>query len=114
MPVNLITVSEIEFFKAEYYARYGTSADAESHYKAAIEASFTSAGLSAADATDIYTNYYPWDNANYAKLIGIQKWIALGGTNNFEAWCEMRRLKYPAFGTVTGAIFTMLQMMYIS
>lgn len=103
MPVNLITVSEIEFFKAEYYARYGTSVDAESHYKAAIEASFTSAGLSAGDATNIYTTDYPWNNSNYAKLIGIQKWIALGGTNNFEAWCEMRRLKYPAFGTVTGS-----------
>lgn len=103
MPVNLITVSEIEFFKAEYYARYGTSAVAESHYKAAIEASFISAGLTASAAADIYTIHYPWDNANYAKLIGIQKWIALGGTNNFEAWCEMRRLKYPAFGTVSGS-----------
>ncbi len=102
MPVNLITVSEIEFFKAEYSARYGTSENAEAHYKAAITASFTSAGLSASDATDIYTTYYPWDNTNYAKLIGIQKWIALGGTNNFEAWCEMRRLKFPTFGTVSG------------
>lgn len=102
MPVYLITVSEIEFFKAEYYARYGASVDAESHYKAAIEASFTSAGLDAAQAADIYTNSYPWDNANWDKLIGIQKWIALGGTNNFEAWCEMRRLQYPAFGSVTG------------
>lgn len=103
MPVNLITVSEIEFFKAEYSARYGTSADAETHYKAAIVASFTSAGLSASSAADIYTTSYPWNNANYAKLIGIQKWIALGGTNNFEAWCEMRRLKFPAFGTVSGS-----------
>lgn len=103
MPVNLITVSEIEFFKAEYYARYGSSSDAESHYKKAIEASFTSAGLSAGDAAVIYNTYYPWDNANYKKVIGIQKWVALSGTNNFEAWCEMRRLKYPEFGTVTGA-----------
>ena len=102
MPVYLITVSEIEFFKAEYYARYGSSADAESHYKKAIEASFTSAGLPASDAAVIYNTYYPWDNANYKKVIGIQKWIALSGTNNFEAWCEMRRLKYPKFGTVTG------------
>ncbi len=101
MPVYLISVFEIEFFKAEYYARYGSSADAEVHYKAAIEASFSSAGVSG--ASDIYTTYYPWDNANYAKVIGIQKWIALGGTNNFEAWCELRRLKYPAFGNVTGA-----------
>ncbi|HYX09437.1 MAG TPA: SusD/RagB family nutrient-binding outer membrane lipoprotein [Bacteroidales bacterium] len=102
MPVYLITVSEIEFFKAEYYARYGSAADAQAHYQAAIEASFTSAGLNAADAADIYTNEYPWDNAKWDELIGIQKWIALGGTNNFEAWCEMRRLKYPAFGSVSG------------
>ncbi len=43
MPVYLITVSEIEFFKAEYYARYGSAADAQAHYAAAIEASFASA-----------------------------------------------------------------------
>lgn len=102
MPVYLISVAEIEFFKAEYYARYGTSADAEAHYQAAIEASFVSAGLDAADAADIYTTQFPWDESNYAEVIGIQKWIALGGTNNFEAWCEMRRLKYPEFGTVAG------------
>ena len=102
MPVNLITVSEVEFFKAEYYARYGSATDAEAHYKAGILASFASAGLSESAAVNIYTVNYPWVNTDYAKLIGIQKWIALGGTNNFEAWCELRRLKYPAFGTVTG------------
>jgi hypothetical protein len=26
----------------------------------------------------------------------------LGGVNNFEAWCELRRLKFPAMGSVTG------------
>lgn len=103
MPVYLISLSEIEFFKAEYYARYGTASEAESHYKAAIEASFVSAGLEVDDAADIYTTHYPWNNAEYKKLIGIQKWIALGGANNFEAWCELRRLKYPQMGSVTGA-----------
>ncbi len=101
MPVYLITVSEIEFFLAEYQARYGTSALAASHYKSAIEASFVSAGLTAADASTTLTAY-PWVNTDYIQLIGLQKWIALGGTNNFEAWCEMRRLKVPAFGTVKG------------
>ncbi|MDR0750856.1 MAG: SusD/RagB family nutrient-binding outer membrane lipoprotein [Tannerellaceae bacterium] len=100
-PVYLISLAEIEFFLAEYYARYGSSAEAESHYKAAIEASFASAGISGADV--VYTTHYPWNNANYKQLIGLQKWIALSGTNNFEAWCELRRLKYPAFGNVTGA-----------
>jgi hypothetical protein len=102
MPVYLISVAEVEFFKAEYFARYGTPADAEVHYIAAIEASFVSAGLSATDATGIYTTVYPYDQNNHEKLIGIQKWIALGGINNFEAWCEMRRIGYPEFGTVSG------------
>lgn len=100
MPVYMISKSEIEFFLAEYNARYGTPAAAEAHYKAAIEASFSSANVSGAES--IYTTHYPWNNANYEKLIGIQKWIALGGINNFEAWCELRRLKNPTFGTVTG------------
>ncbi len=103
MPVYLITVSEIEFFKAEYFARYGTSAEAEGHYEDAIEASFVTAGLDASEAVEIYTTHYPWDNDDYKRVIGIQKWIALGGTNNFEAWCEMRRLEYPQFGSVSGA-----------
>jgi hypothetical protein len=98
-PVSLITVSEIEFFLAEYYARYG-GGDAESHYQAAVEASFNTLGVSGADKV---LAAYPWDNTNYQRVIGIQKWIALGGVNNFEAWCEMRRLKYPAFGTVSGS-----------
>jgi hypothetical protein len=100
MPVHLITKAEVEFFLAEYYARYGSSADAKKHYEDAIEASFATAG--ATGASDIYTTRYPWNNANYKQLIGIQKWIALSGTNNFEAWCEVRRLKYPAFGSITG------------
>lgn len=101
-PVYLITKAEIEFFLAEYHARYGSSNDAETHYKAAIEASFATTGVSGANT--IYdSETYKWNNANYKQLIGIQKWIALAGTNNFEAWCELRRLKYPAFGSVSGA-----------
>lgn len=99
-PVYLITRSEVEFFLAEYEARYGSASAAESHYKAAIEASFASAGVS---GTETVLAAYPWDAADFKRCIGIQKWVALSGTNNFEAWCEMRRLGYPAFGSVTGA-----------
>ncbi|MCC8094568.1 MAG: SusD/RagB family nutrient-binding outer membrane lipoprotein [Tannerellaceae bacterium] len=101
MPVYLITLAEVEFFLAEYHARYGSGTDAENHYIAAIEASFATAGVPG--ASNIYTTYYPWNTANYKQLIGMQKWIALSGTNNFEAWCEMRRLKYPAFGNISGS-----------
>lgn len=98
-PVYLISLSEIEFFLAEYYAR-NNSGDAASHYQAAIEASFNTLGVSGADKV---LAAYPWSSSNYQRVIGIQKWLALAGTNNFEAWCEMRRLGYPEFGNVTGS-----------
>jgi hypothetical protein len=100
MPVYLITRSEIEFFIAEYYARQNNAEQAQAHYEAAIEASCESAGV---DGADVVIAQFPYDQANYKKAIGISKWIALAGTNNFEAWCEARRLDYPAFGTVTGS-----------
>lgn len=100
MPVYLITVSEIEFFKAEYYARYGSAADAAAHYAKAIEASFATAGVEGAAE---YVARYPYDAGNYQKSIGVAKWVALSGVNTFEAWCEMRRLDYPAFGTIEGS-----------
>lgn len=102
MPVYLMSVAEVEFFKAEYYARYGSEADAARSYAAAIEASFVSAGV---DGADEYLERYPYNQAEYAKTIGIAKWVALSGVDPFEAWCEMRRLDYPAFGTAVGRDF---------
>ena len=98
-PVYLIQVAEIEFFIAEYYARQNNAAQAQAHYNAAIEASCASAGVSGADQV---IAKFPYNQANYKQCIGISKWIALSGTNNFESWCELRRLKYPAFGSATG------------
>lgn len=99
MPVYLITRSEIEFFLAEYYAKKNNSGAAKEHYEAAIEESFASAGASG--AADVIAKF-PYNQAKYKEVIGIAKWVALAGTNNFEAWCEMRRLGYPTFGTVSG------------
>ncbi len=98
-PVYLIQVAEVEFFIAEYYARQGNSAQAEAHYNAAIEASCESAGVGGAETV---IAQFPYNQANYKQAIGVSKWIALSGTNNFESWCELRRLKYPAFGSATG------------
>ena len=99
-PVCLISRSEIEFFLSEYYATSGNSAQAQAHYEAAIRASFDAAGVDGADAA---IAAWPYDGANYRKCIGVQKWIALSGINCFEAWCEMRRLGYPAFGGLSGS-----------
>lgn len=99
-PVAVLSLAEVEFFIAEYYAKNNNAAQAAAHYQAAVEASFASNGVSGADG---FIAQYPYDNANWAKSIGIAKWVALAGSNNFEAWCELRRLNYPAFGTVKGS-----------
>ncbi len=107
-PVYLMTVAEVEFFLAEYYAKKG-SAEAEAHYKAAVDASFASAGVSGAE--DVYGAGapYAWNADSYMEVIGIQKWVALSGTNNFEAWCEVRRTGYPAFSDQKGSDFYNIQ-----
>ena len=103
-PVYLLTVAEIEFFISEYYAKQGNSAQAKAHYEAAIKASFASAGV---DGADENIAQFPYDQSNYKQSIGLAKWLALSGVNNFESWCELRRLDYPAFGSVTGSqLFT--------
>lgn len=98
-PVYFISRFEVLFFLAEYEARYGSMDHAKDYYEAAVEASFRQAGVSGADKV---LTAYPWDSSNFEKCIGIQKWVALSGINNFEAWCELRRLDYPAFGSVSG------------
>ena len=101
-PIYLITIAEIEFFKAEYEARYGSAAAAQEHYENAIKASFSqTAGLPEDDAATVI-EAWPYDQSNWAKCIGIQKWLHLTSVNGFEGWCELRRMKYPAFGSATG------------
>jgi hypothetical protein len=93
-PVYLISLSEIYFLLSEYYSKVDKdTAKAKAYYEAAIEASFESADISG--ASDVI-EACPFDGTD--KTLGIQKWIALSGINNFEAWCEMRRLGYPTFG----------------
>lgn len=106
MPVYLLTCFETEFFISEYYAKQGNTSEAASHYAAAIEASFATMGVSG--ASDYVANF-PFDASNYKKCIGVAKWVALAGVNNFESWCELRRLDYPAFGSVKGSDMYNLQ-----
>lgn len=100
MPVYLITVAETEFLIAEYYAKQNNAAQAAAHYAAAVEASFQTAGVGGADAN---VAQFPYDQSNWKQVLGVAKWVALSGVNNFEAYCELRRLRYPAFGSVTGS-----------
>ena len=99
MPVYFITVAETEFFLAEYYAKKNEASNAEAHYNAAVEASFESAGV---DGAATVLAKYPYEQSNYQKVIGIAKWVALAGFDPFQCYCEVRRLGYPAFGSLTG------------
>lgn len=101
-PVSIISVAEVEFFKSEYYAKNNSMDKAEQCYENAVIASFKSAGLSESDAQE-YFKHFPFDASNFEKCIGVAKWVALSGINNFESWCELRRLGYPAFGDVKGS-----------
>ena len=93
-PVYLISLAEINFFLSEYYHKVAKNeAQAKAYYEAAIKASFASVGAAGAGAA---IAAWPYDGSD--KNLGVQKWIALAGTNSFEAWCELRRLGYPAFG----------------
>ena len=98
-PAYLITKSEVEFFIAEYYAKQNNATQAAAHYAAAVEASFETAGV---DGAAQNVAKFPYNQSNYEQVLGIAKWVALSGVNNFESWCELRRLGYPAFGNVTG------------
>lgn len=102
-PLSLISLSEIEFFKAEYYARSGNNAEAKTHYENAVKESFKSAGLSEDEAKANIAKF-PYDQSNWQKSVGISKWLALSGVDNFEAWCEVRRLRYPAFNPQVSGI----------
>lgn len=95
MPVSFLSLAEVKFFLAEYAAKYGIG-DAAAYYAEAIEASFASAGVAGAAE---YIALNPYKASNYKESIGVAKWIALAGVNPFEAYCELRRLKYPAFET---------------
>ncbi|MCC8112647.1 MAG: SusD/RagB family nutrient-binding outer membrane lipoprotein [Bacteroidales bacterium] len=100
-PVYFITKAETEFFLAEYEQRYGSATAAKEHYENAVIASFETCGLSS-DEAQLVLYAYPYSASDYMRVIGIQKWVHLAGTNPFEGYCELRRIGYPAFGSVQG------------
>jgi hypothetical protein len=112
-PQPLITDFESLFLQAEAAQRGLISGDARSLYQSAVTQSFISLDLTAAEAAT-YLSTQPvanWDDdanagtgtsaegSSYNKqliLIIKQKWAALNGFNDIEAWCDYRRLGLPA------------------
>lgn len=104
--VILISAAESNFLQAEAIARGWGTGDDQVAYEAGVTASWDSwENAAAAAATDL-PGYLASDSVAYPtggsqtdklKVILTQKWIAMTGNQNFEAWCEWRRTGVPAF-----------------
>jgi len=94
-PAVIFSYAELLFDRAEAAARGLTTENAAELYKQGVTASLKQFGLSDAAATTYLAQAsVQYDDANYKKSIGEQKWLALFG-QGLEAWAERRRLDYP-------------------
>ena len=94
-PAVIISYAEVLFDRAEAAARGFTNENASDLYLQAIKASLKQYNISDDNvATYLAQAAVQYDNNNFKKSIGEQKWIALFG-QGLEAFAEWRRLDYP-------------------
>jgi hypothetical protein len=104
-PVKLMTGYESYFLQAEAALRgWLTSAgSAQSLYEAGITENFVSYGLADTSAVTYFSQpaiaFPAGPFTDQLKAIITQKWIAMCGNQNDEAWIEWRRTNYPDFFT---------------
>jgi hypothetical protein len=100
-----MSVAESDFLQAEAIVRGWGTGDDQAAYEDAVTASWASwENSSAGDVATFLTDpavAYPTGGTTQDKLTAIltQKWVAMGGNQNFEAWAEWRRTRIPAFTT---------------
>ncbi|MGM9753146.1 MAG: SusD/RagB family nutrient-binding outer membrane lipoprotein [Candidatus Cryptobacteroides sp.] len=99
-PVCFISAAEVEFLKAECYARLGRSDNAKACYEAGIAASFEACGLSGADAfiAGPYA-FVAGDTESMVEQIINHKWASNVRCNPIESWFDINRTGYPKRGT---------------
>jgi hypothetical protein len=107
-PVKLMTAAEAYFLQAEAVARgWAPAGNVTELFQAGIKASFDAYENPDADyATYIATSpaaQLPADMVGMIKAIVTQKYFAMNGNQNFEAWTEWRRTGYPDFLVVSEA-----------
>ncbi len=94
-PVYLMTTFESLFLQAEAVERGWGTGDATALYRAAVAESFRFTGNAGAEFGFIDGTYeYPAVAADRLNMIAKQKWIAMCGIMNVEAWAELRRFNY--------------------
>lgn len=101
MDIPLISLWEVEFYKAEVYARAGNHALAQQHYENAVNASMAAHGLANTITTE--TGYAKWVNGTVEeeiKQIAMQKWVAYAKYQHWEAFLERNRTKYPSVNDI--------------
>ncbi|WP_454489071.1 SusD/RagB family nutrient-binding outer membrane lipoprotein [Chitinophaga lutea] len=103
-PAILMSSWESWFLQAEAQARGWLAGDPKTSFDNGIKASFTYHG--AAASADAYiasapAAVFPAAAAGRIKAIITQKYFAMNGTQNFEAWNEWRRTGYPDFLVVS-------------
>ena len=106
--------AEVEFIKAEAYARTNLLNDlvkAQAAYENGIKASSEEHGVSAADITTYMADTNvgwgmtgSWGYTNLQK-IAYQKWVSLFKQGH-EAWAETRRTDIPVLSAAPGSVFT--------
>jgi hypothetical protein len=93
-PVHLFSFHELQFLKAEAYARLGNVALAETALKAGIAAAFVKVGLTTTAADSYYTaNVKALFVANPAKEIVLQKYLSFYEDEAVESYSDYRRLR---------------------
>lgn len=106
-PVIFMSVAESYFLQAEAIARGWGSGDAQVLYEAGIGTSFAYWGIEDADTLAFYVAQpdiaYPAGGTVTEQVAAIitQKWTAMTGSQNAEAWTEWRRTGYPEFFVVS-------------
>src|ERR1051325_10618295 len=102
-----MSASESMFLQAEASARGFMAGDGPTSYGEGITDSWLQWENAGAAAQDTFLDaYLAQEGVAYpaggsiddqVRFIITQKWIAMNGNQNFEAWTEFRRTGYPAF-----------------
>ena len=95
-PIYLMSYHELEFLKAEAYARLGDLDNAKVALRNAATTALVNAGIDAADATayyesDIETKLY--NQAETLKEVMFQKYLGLFEIESIETYNDVRRLR---------------------
>ena len=97
-PTHLLSYHELQFIKAEAYARLNNLPFAQTALGEGVRAAFAKVGLAETAASSYYTsNVLPLFIANPLQEIATQKYISLFEDEAVEAYNDYRRLK--AMGT---------------